>query len=67
VDSETLTVEFVLDFPSKGDTCFPGLLTAEEGLYEVYNYTSPLEGEDLSWIDGQTGPTRIVRTGLKFN
>jgi hypothetical protein len=66
VDSETLTVEFVKDFPSKGDTCFPGLLMAEPGLFEVYNYTSPLEGEDISWIDGQTGPTRIVRTGVKF-
>ena len=66
VDAENLTVEFVKDFPSKGDTCFPGLLTAGEGLYEVYNYTSPLDGEDISWIDGQTGPTHIVRTGLKF-
>jgi hypothetical protein len=66
VDPENLTVELVLDFPSHGDTCFPGLLTAAEGLYEVYNYTSPLEGEDISWIDGQTGPTRIVRTGLRF-
>ena len=24
VDPENLTVEFVLDFPSRGDTCFPG-------------------------------------------
>jgi hypothetical protein len=66
VDPDSLTVEFVMDFPSRGDTCFPGLLTVGAGLYEVYNYTSPLEGEDLSWIDGQTGPTRIVRTGLKL-
>lgn len=66
VDPVNLTVEFVLDLPSRGDTCFPGLLVAEPGLYEVYNYTSPLDGEDVSWINGQTGPTRIVRTGLKF-
>jgi hypothetical protein len=64
VDPEALTVSFVLDLPSKGDTSFAGLVPMCEGSYLVYNYTSPLGGPDLSWINGQTGRTVIYRTLL---
>jgi hypothetical protein len=30
----------------------------------VYNYTSPLDGEDLDWFLAQGGPTIIHRTTL---
>ena len=30
----------------------------------VYNYTSPLDGEDLDWFRAQGGPTIIYRTTL---
>ncbi len=54
-----LTVDFLRDLPSKGDTCFPGLLTAADGSYRVFNYTSPLDGEDVAWQTGQFGHTLI--------
>jgi len=66
VDPETLQVEFVLDLPSRGDTCFPGLLALDDHSYEVYNYTSPLDGPDIYWLKGQLGPTSIYRLTLTF-
>lgn len=66
VDPDKLTVSFVLDLPSKGDTCFPGMIDLNGGEYLVYNYTSPLDGEDISWFDGQLGPTLIYSVKLKF-
>lgn len=68
VDPKTLTVSFVLDLPSMGDTCFPGLLDKGDGKFVVYNYTSPLEaiaeGEEWKWIEGQSRPTVIYRVEL---
>jgi len=61
VDPDALEVELVLDLPSRGDTCFPALLDLGAGEYALYNYSSPLEGEDVSWLAGQLGPTRIYR------
>ena len=60
VDPDQLSVAWVLDLPSAGDTCFPGLVELGEGRYLVYNYTSPLDGDlDVSWMDAQFGPTEI--------
>jgi len=59
VDPEDLTVSLVLDLPSRGDTCFASILPLDANHYAVYNYTSPLDGDDLGWSDGQTGPTSI--------
>lgn len=66
VNHDDLSVSFVLDLPSKGDTCFAGLIQLSEDEFLIYNYTSPLEGDDISWFEGQTGPTIIYRTVLKF-
>jgi len=66
VDAETLEVSFVRDLPSRGDTCFPGLLTVRPGLYEVYNYSNPLDGDDLPWNQGQFEHTLIYRIGLRL-
>jgi len=67
VDPETLTVSFELDLPSRGDTCFASILPAGDDAFEVYNYSSPLEGDaDPRWIEGQGGPTRIYRALLQF-
>ena len=65
VDPEALTVTFVLDLPSRGDTCFPSALDRGDGRFTIYNYTSPLDGPDLNWIEGQTGETRIVRVDVQ--
>jgi hypothetical protein len=69
VDPDRLEVNFVLDLPSHGDTCFPGILDDGDGDYTVYNYTSPLDafaaGDDYNWINGQGLPTQIYRIDLK--
>ncbi|WP_437901156.1 hypothetical protein [Sorangium sp. So ce124] len=64
VDPDALSVSFVLDLPSRGDTCFASALDAGEHEMTVYNYTSPLDGEDLDWFRAQGGPTIIYRTTL---
>jgi len=60
-------IAFILDLPSRGDTCFPGVIggaTAEERV--VYNYSSPIDGDDVPWNVGQLGPTNIYRHVLRF-
>lgn len=70
VQPEARRVDFILDLPSKGDTCFASIL--DEGLveggrghqYRVYNYSSPVDGPDVSWVEGQTGQTFIYSQRL---
>ncbi|MCB1154023.1 hypothetical protein KDL45_10270 [bacterium] len=64
VDPETLSVDFVLDLPSSGDTCFAGIIDYGDDTFEVYNYTSPPTQGDLWWIQGQLAPTFIYRLTL---
>lgn len=66
VDPDTLTVSFIADLPSRGDTSFAALLPEGPDAYTIFNYTSPLDGPDLSWHDGQFGPTLIYRLPLTF-
>lgn len=65
VDRERL-VHFVLDLPSRGDTCFPGVLSDESGRVTVYDYSSAIDGPDVPWSVGQRGPTFIYRHELLF-
>ncbi len=58
---------FVLDLPSRGDTCFAGRLEgAAPDEVVLYNYTSDPEGPDVPWHVGQEGPTFIDRHVLRF-
>ena len=66
IDPETLDVSWVLDLPSKGDTCFPESIPLENGRHLVFNYTSPVDGEDVPWVDGQFGPTSIYYTVMSL-
>lgn len=67
VDPESLTVSFLMDLPSKGDTSFASLVRADERLVEIFNYSSPPDQEDdPSWVNGQTNPTIIYRLSLLF-
>ena len=66
VDPENLAVSFLADFPSRGDTCFPGIIKLDDTSYAVYNYSSPVTGPDLIWVKGQIGPTYIYRYELEF-
>ena len=58
---------FVLDLPSRGDTCFasmiPGATPAE---VVIYDYSSDILGPDLPWAAGQRRPTYIYRHVLRF-
>ncbi len=60
-------IAWVLDLPSRGDTCFAGVLegaTPDERV--LYNYSSPIDGPDVPWVTGQRGPTNIYRHTLRF-
>ncbi len=65
VDPDERAVRHVLDLPSRGDTCFPEAVPYDGELL-VYNYTSDPSGPDLSWLEGQRGPTAIWRQVLDF-
>jgi len=62
VDPVDLDVEFVLDLPSNGDTCFASVVPLSADQYLIYNYSSPLDDPDLRWVDGQLDQTFIQRT-----
>lgn len=64
VDATALTVDHVLDLPSRGDTCFASILPLGGDRFEVWNYSSPVDGPDLTWIEGQTGDTYIYKQTL---
>lgn len=67
VDPEALTVSFELDLPSRGDTCFASVVPAGDHAFDLYNYTSPLEGDtDPKWIEAQGGPTIIYRVRIEL-
>ncbi|MBZ0272292.1 hypothetical protein K8I61_09650 [bacterium] len=66
VDADAMEAAFAFDLPSRGDTCFPGLLDNGDGTYEVYNYSSPVDGPDVFWLAGQLGPTNIYRTTIEL-
>jgi len=60
-------IAWILDLPSTGDTCFPGLIEGEEeGEYVVYNYSADLEGIERNWSISQQGETYIYRHVLRF-
>lgn len=58
---------FVLDLPSRGDTCFPSVLRTERpDELVLYNYSSDIDGPDVAWSVGQRRPTYIYRHRLRF-
>ena len=66
VDGATRTTTFLLDLPSKGDTCFASVVPLDERSYALYNYSSPVEGNDWVWVQGQQRPTNLYRMVLTF-
>lgn len=70
IDPDALTVTWLMDLPSAGDTCFPEALRLSRDRWLVFNYSSPTatdpEAPDPSWLDGQLGPTHIYWTVLGF-
>jgi hypothetical protein len=68
VDPDAMAVSFIVDLPSRGDTCFPAILDEGGDEVVVYNYSTPLDdsGDDLPWLAGQTRRTMIYRTVIGF-
>lgn len=58
---------YVLDLPSRGDTCFASVLEgASPDEVIVYDYSSPIDGPDVAWNVGQERETRVYRHVLRF-
>ena len=66
VDPASLTVRWVLDLPSRGDTAFAGGVRLDERRWLVFNYSSDVTGPDLVWIAGQLAPTHIYSQVIAF-
>lgn len=60
-------IAFLLDLPSRGDTCFAAVVpgSAEDELV-VYDYSSDINGRDVVWNVGQRQQTFIYRHVLRF-
>lgn len=56
----------LVDFPSTGDTAFPGIVEFAPGNFWLLNYSSDIEGRQKSWIRGQLGKTYIYETVLEI-
>lgn len=60
-------IAYVLDLPSKGDTCFAAAIAgASADEIVVYNYSSDIDGSDVTWAEGQVSPTFVYRHTIKF-
>lgn len=60
-------VDFVLDLPSRGNTCSAAVLPGDAaGEYVVYDQSSATDGPDLSLQHGLAQPTYVYRHVLKF-
>ncbi len=58
---------YVLDLPSRGDTCFPSAISgATPNQVVLYDYSSDIAGPDLPWSAGQRRPTYVYRHVLTF-
>lgn len=65
VDPEELTVTWLTDLPSAGDTCFPSAIERADGSFDIYNYSNdPEQGKNWSWVKGQVSPTLIYRINM---
>ena len=61
VDPKELTVSFVIDLPSRGDTCFASQITQDDKV-TIYNYSSLLDGAEVATAGG---PTAAMQSYLR--
>lgn len=60
-------IAFVVDLPSRGDTCEPAVIAGNApGEFVIYDYSSHLQGLDLGWFQSQAAPTFVYRHLLGF-
>jgi hypothetical protein len=61
-------IAYLMDLPSRGDTCFPGFLQGHDpDEIVLYDYSSDIDGPDVAWSVGQRRPTYIYRHVLRFS
>jgi hypothetical protein len=59
---------FVVDLPSRGDTCFASAIPgARPDEWIVYDYSSDVDGPDYVWNEAQRGTTHLYRHVLRFS
>ncbi len=66
INKEKMEIEHIIDFPSTGDTAFPGIAPKDENSFYLLNYSSDILKRDKIWIGGQLGKTYIYKTELHF-
>ena len=66
LNKETMEMEHLMDFPSTGDTAFPGIAPAGKNRYVILNYSNDINGKPMNWIKGQLRPTNIYKAYLTF-
>lgn len=67
IDPAARTFRPLSDVPGWGDTCYPSLIARSDRRFDVYNYTTPLDGLDEPWGVALTADrTVIYRMTLSF-
>ncbi len=67
INKEKMEIEHIMDFPSTGDTAFPGIAKKDDSTFYILNYSSNIHKRDKIWIGGQLGKTYIYQTELTIN
>ncbi|NUP08040.1 MAG: hypothetical protein HOW73_18495 [Polyangiaceae bacterium] len=67
-DKEHQAIDFVMDLPSRGDTCFPSVIPGERpDEVVIYDYSAPLnDTEEQRWCEAQDDVTHIYRHQIRF-
>ena len=65
IDPATVTVQWEVDLPSRGDTAFAAFVAEPDGSLLVADYRSPESGGDVMWLRGQLRPTEIAAYRLR--
>ncbi|MBN4061892.1 MAG: hypothetical protein COA57_03915 [Flavobacteriales bacterium] len=66
-NKEKMEIEWVMDFPSTGDTAFPAIAQYGKNSYALMNYSSDFNKRPKNWFSGQLGKTYIYWTVLSFD
>ncbi|MDZ4846054.1 MAG: hypothetical protein SH857_10955 [Chitinophagales bacterium] len=67
LNKDNMELEHLLDFPSTGDTAFPGIAQIDERTFLLLNYSSNIQDKNRNWFSGQVGKTYIYWTILKLD
>ena len=66
IHTDNLKLEHLFDLPSKGDTAFAAVSPKNSKSLWLVNYTSPVDGPDVSWMAGQLGHTVLTQAVLSL-